>query len=65
MHSPYRRITAIEKVSPSERGFDLISSNHLPSRIHSFFSIRLIPLIFDIEITMSIPFVFLTASFNL
>nr|YP_004221802.1 NADH dehydrogenase subunit 3 [Pristomyrmex punctatus]BAJ53353.1 NADH dehydrogenase subunit 3 [Pristomyrmex punctatus]BAJ53366.1 NADH dehydrogenase subunit 3 [Pristomyrmex punctatus] len=53
-----------EKISPFECGFDPISHNHIPFSIH-FFIISLIFLIFDIEITMLIPFIYLLTNFNL
>lgn len=52
-----------EKSSPFECGFDPISNNHIPFRIH-FFIIRLIFLVFDIEITLLIPLIFLTKNYN-
>lgn len=52
-----------EKISPFECGFDPISKSRIPFRVQ-FFLIRLIFLIFDIEITLLIPLVFLTQIFN-
>jgi len=52
-----------EKSSPFECGFDPLSNSHTPFSIH-FFIIRLIFLIFDIEITLLIPLVFLTKNYN-
>nr|YP_009945166.1 NADH dehydrogenase subunit 3 [Monomorium pharaonis]QOE17535.1 NADH dehydrogenase subunit 3 [Monomorium pharaonis] len=53
-----------EKTSPFECGFDPISSNHIPFSIQ-FFLISLIFLIFDIEITILIPFIYLLKFPNL
>jgi len=53
-----------EKSSPFECGFDPISNRHNPFSIH-FFIISLIFLIFDIEITLLIPLVYLTKTYNL
>ena|SRR5215469_705263 len=53
-----------EKISPFECGFDPISSNHIPFRIQ-FFIISLIFLIFDIEITLLIPLIYLSINNNI
>nr|YP_010014995.1 NADH dehydrogenase subunit 3 [Crematogaster teranishii]QOI14043.1 NADH dehydrogenase subunit 3 [Crematogaster teranishii] len=52
-----------EKISPFECGFDPITPNHIPFSVH-FFLISLIFLIFDIEITILIPLIYLFYSFN-
>nr|AWN56331.1 NADH dehydrogenase subunit 3 [Pheidole flavens] len=59
-----KSFTNREKMSPFECGFDPISPNHLPFSIQ-FFLISLIFLIFDIEITLLIPLIFLSTKFNL
>nr|YP_009648515.1 NADH dehydrogenase subunit 3 [Camponotus concavus]QCE31806.1 NADH dehydrogenase subunit 3 [Camponotus concavus] len=52
-----------EKMSPFECGFDPISKSRMPFSIQ-FFLVSLIFLIFDIEITLLIPLVFLMNTFN-
>nr|UEK75922.1 NADH dehydrogenase subunit 3 [Meranoplus bicolor] len=53
-----------EKLSPFECGFDPMSKTHMPFSVH-FFLISLIFLIFDIEITILIPMIYLFKYFNL
>lgn len=53
-----------EKSSPFECGFDPLSFNRIPFSIQ-FFTISLIFLIFDIEITLLIPVIFLNLNLNL
>ncbi|NEV49082.1 hypothetical protein EUZ93_01035 [Wolbachia pipientis] len=53
-----------EKISPFECGFDPLSNNRIPFNIN-FFIIRLIFLIFDIEIILLIPFIYLILNFSL
>uniref|UniRef100_UPI003002722C NADH dehydrogenase subunit 3 n=1 Tax=Mycetophylax simplex TaxID=341688 RepID=UPI003002722C len=52
-----------EKMSPFECGFDPISHARMPFSIQ-FFIISLIFLIFDIELTLLLPLIFLTKMFN-
>ncbi|KYN00138.1 NADH-ubiquinone oxidoreductase chain 3, partial [Cyphomyrmex costatus] len=52
-----------EKITPFECGFDPLSPDRLPFSIQ-FFIISLIFLIFDIEITLLIPLIFLSLNFN-
>nr|YP_009253044.1 NADH dehydrogenase subunit 3 [Vollenhovia emeryi]ANA91982.1 NADH dehydrogenase subunit 3 [Vollenhovia emeryi] len=52
-----------EKISPFECGFDPMGSSHPPLSTQ-FFLISLIFLIFDIEIAMLIPLIFLMKFFN-
>nr|AEV76941.1 NADH dehydrogenase subunit 3 [Camponotus vafer] len=52
-----------EKMSPFECGFDPVSKSRMPFSIQ-FFLISLIFLIFDIEITLLMPLVFLIQVFN-
>jgi len=47
-----------EKISPFECGFDPLSVSRIPFRIQ-FFIVRLIFLIFDIEITLLIPLIYI------
>nr|YP_009905731.1 NADH dehydrogenase subunit 3 [Nylanderia flavipes]QGW36360.1 NADH dehydrogenase subunit 3 [Nylanderia flavipes] len=47
-----------EKISPFECGFDPLSNSRIPFSIQ-FFIISLIFLIFDIEITMLIPLIYM------
>lgn len=53
-----------EKNSSFECGFDPISSTRIPFRIQ-FFLIRLMFLIFDIEITLLIPLIYSILSLNI
>jgi NADH-ubiquinone oxidoreductase chain 3 len=52
-----------EKNSSFECGFDPISLNHLPFR-NQFFLISLIFLIFDIEITLLIPLIYIFSHYS-
>nr|YP_009128560.1 NADH dehydrogenase subunit 3 [Formica selysi]AJP76863.1 NADH dehydrogenase subunit 3 [Formica selysi] len=52
-----------EKISPFECGFDPLSKSRMPFSIQ-FFLISLIFLIFDIEITLLIPLVYMFFSMN-
>nr|QBG38555.1 NADH dehydrogenase subunit 3 [Acropyga arnoldi] len=52
-----------EKMSPFECGFDPLSNSRLPFSIQ-FFMISLIFLIFDIEITLLIPLIYMMYFIN-
>nr|YP_010034081.1 NADH dehydrogenase subunit 3 [Lasius spathepus]QOW83460.1 NADH dehydrogenase subunit 3 [Lasius spathepus] len=52
-----------EKISPFECGFDPLTNSRIPFSIQ-FFMISLIFLIFDIEITLLIPLIYMFFSFN-
>ncbi|YP_009705870.1 NADH dehydrogenase subunit 3 (mitochondrion) [Linepithema humile] len=53
-----------EKISPFECGFDPLSNSRIPFSIQ-FFMISLIFLIFDIEITLLIPLIYLFTYMNM
>nr|YP_009735159.1 NADH dehydrogenase subunit 3 [Acropyga pallida]QBG38658.1 NADH dehydrogenase subunit 3 [Acropyga pallida] len=52
-----------EKISPFECGFDPLTKSRMPFSIQ-FFIISLIFLIFDIEITLLIPLIYMIFFFN-
>nr|AWN56135.1 NADH dehydrogenase subunit 3 [Brachymyrmex patagonicus] len=52
-----------EKISPFECGFDPLNNNRIPFSIQ-FFLISLIFLIFDIELTLLIPLIYLLINLN-
>nr|QBG38567.1 NADH dehydrogenase subunit 3 [Acropyga butteli] len=52
-----------EKMSPFECGFDPLTTSRMPFSIQ-FFMISLIFLIFDIEITLLIPLIYMMFFFN-
>lgn len=51
-----------EKISPFECGFDPISKSRLPFSLQ-FYLVRIIFLIFDVEIAIILPFIYLNSLF--
>nr|YP_011032072.1 NADH dehydrogenase subunit 3 [Carinata recurvata]WRH31302.1 NADH dehydrogenase subunit 3 [Carinata recurvata] len=64
MNFSKKSITDLQKSTPFECGFNPMSYSRLPFSIH-FFLIAVIFMIFDIEIIIIIPMIFLMKSSNL
>lgn len=59
-----KKLPSREKLTPFECGFDPISISRIPISIQ-FFLVGLIFLIFDVEITLLIPLIFIYKKFNI